>query len=67
MEHKIAPDDLVDALAAQGMSDSEIVRYLDEHHDITVSVVAVSAWRERHGDRIRRAPASEESAPPPQE
>lgn len=49
MEETIRPDDLVERLVRQGMTDEEIVRHLDRHEQVRVTREAVAAWRERHG------------------
>lgn len=54
MPGKILPDDLVSRLMCEGKTDGEIVAYLREHENISVTRQAISAWRRRRGERKRQ-------------
>ena len=53
MAGKVLPDSLLLRLMREGKTDGQIVRYLAEHEDITVTRQAISAWRKRRGDDMR--------------
>lgn len=56
MPGKILPDKVLEALMREGKTDGQIVKYLAEHHAITVTRQAISAWRRRRGDDMRPLP-----------
>lgn len=54
MGKKIIPDNLVDQLCRQGLSDPEIARYLLDREGLSVTPNAITAWRRRRGHDRRR-------------
>lgn len=54
MPAKILPDSEVDQLIRQGMTDREVAQYLEKHHNIKVTGNAITAWRHRRGEELRR-------------
>lgn len=53
MPAKILSDSLLGRLMREGKTDAQVVRYLAEHENITVTRQAISAWRKRRGQDMR--------------
>ena len=54
MPGKVIPDSEVDQLLRRGLTDREVAKYLADHHNIFVTDNAITIWRRRRGDALKR-------------
>lgn len=53
MGKKLLPDKQIEMLVRSGKGDTEIVRYLQEHDNISVTRQAIQAWRKRNAQESK--------------